>query len=120
MADAKDKKDAKPAASPEAECRQRIEALEKQIADLKQELRILKGKFANRSPDRSNRLKQENHDLKSRLALLQKALFGMAYESYKARGEKEFKEQIETLRMAAVEYFKQAKIDPEIWKNIAS
>ena len=112
---------AAPAApNPEAELNQRIAELQAKVTALKQEVLTLQGKAANRDPKLIAQLKQENAELAKRFELVKKSLFAIIAESYQPRTAEEAKLEYEALRNATVDYCKRAKIDPEIWKSIAS
>lgn len=108
------------AASPEADAAHRVAELQAKVAALQQEVAVLRGRTANRDPKLLGRLKQENEQLLKRFQVLKKTLFAIITESCGPRTADEEKLQYETLRVAAVEYCKKAKLDPEIWKSIAS
>jgi hypothetical protein len=112
--------DTKQVTTPESEANQRITELQARLALLQQELLTMEGRLANRDPKLIERLKKENAEFTTRFQLLKKALFAIIIESYQPRSSDELKLQYETLRKAAVEYCKKTKIDPEIWKSIAS
>jgi hypothetical protein len=80
----------------------------------------LEGRAVNRDPKLIARLKKENEELSKRFTLLKKALFAIIAESYQPRTADEVKLQYEVLRKATIEYCQNAKVDPELWKSIAS
>jgi hypothetical protein len=108
------------ASSPEAQALARVKELRAKVAETQQQVVTLEGKLKNRDPQLIERLKKENEELEKRFVLLKKSLFAIITESYQPRSADELKLQYETLRVAAVEYCKKAKIDPELWKSIAS
>jgi hypothetical protein len=112
---------AKPAGpNPEAEANARITELQAKVGLLQQQILTLEGKAINRDPNLIARLKKENDELSKRFTLLKKALFAIISESYQPRTAEEIKLQYEVLRKATVEYCQNAKVDPELWKSIAS
>lgn len=106
--------------SPEAQALARVKELREKISQAHQQILTLEGKLKNRDPNLIARLKKENDEMGKRFALLKKSLFAIIAESYQPRSADELKLQYEVLRRAAVEYCKKAKIDPELWKSIAS
>jgi predicted nuclease with TOPRIM domain len=117
----KEEKAAAPVASMtlEAEVTARINALQETVKVLEGEIRTLTGRFANRNPALLAPLKKENTELTERLEKLEKCHLGLLLETTKPRQNDEFKTMTEVLRLAAIEYFRKANINPEIWKNIA-
>ena len=109
-----------PKVSPEAEANTRITALQVQVTALKAEIKTIEGKLANKNPLTANALKKENDELRARNLILQKAFHGIITEGFKPRQAEDMKMQYEVLCQAAIEYFKKANVDPEIWKNIVS
>jgi predicted nuclease with TOPRIM domain len=103
----------------EAEVTARINALQETVKVLEGEIRTLTGRFANRNPALLAPLKKENTELTERLEKLEKCHLGLLLETTKPRQNDEFKTMTEVLRLAAIEYFRKANINPEIWKNIA-
>ena len=108
-----------PNASPETQAAARVSELTKQVTQAEQEIRIMHGKFTNRSPARVQELKTENAAAKKRVETLQKALFGLLMEGFEPRQADDFNLKFESLRQATIEFCKQSNIDPEIWKKIA-
>jgi len=98
----------------------RINEVQATANALAQEVRMLEGMLANRDPILCQKLKNENAELQKRFDLLKSVLFAMILESYQPRNADEVKLQYEVLRLAAVDYFKKTKTDPEIWKSIES
>jgi hypothetical protein len=103
-----------------AEINHRINGLQATLQVLNAEVRMLEGKLSNRDPALCQKLKSENAELQKRFDLLKNVLFAMISESYQPRNADEVKLQYEVLRLAAVEYFKNTKTDPELWKSIES
>jgi hypothetical protein len=114
------KQDAKPAGqtTPETEATSRINVLQESIKAVEGEIRTLSGRFANRNPALVEPVKKENEELKKRMDLLQKALFGLLLESTKTKLMEDQKNQLDILKQAAIDYFKKANINPDLWKNI--
>jgi hypothetical protein len=108
------------ALSPEAQALARVKELRAKVITTQQQIATLEGKLKNRDPQLLERIKKENAELEQRFVLLKKSLFAIITESYQPRSADELKLQYEALRLAAVEYCKKAKIDPELWKSIAS
>ncbi|MEK6705850.1 MAG: hypothetical protein AABZ06_08675 [Bdellovibrionota bacterium] len=106
--------------SIEAETTNKIAELEARKEALQQELHIMRGKLLNRNPVSAKKLKRENEDLRARLARLERALFGLILDSAKPRKAEDTLNAANILRQAAVQYFQNIKLDPQIWKNIAS
>jgi hypothetical protein len=129
MADIRGPRNQKPAAAepaqpaaemtPEAAVRGRIEALQKEVDALSNDLRTVQGKLANRDPVLIAQIHRENAELKTRLGGLQKALYALLTEMMTPSQPDDLSLRYEVLRRAAIDYFKKANVDPEIWKNIA-
>jgi hypothetical protein len=93
--------------------------LKERIRGLEADLRGLAGKLGNRAPEQAPDLARGNEELSSRLEGLESSLFLLLTEQFKPRHSDEALQQAEVLRQATLEYCQQAKIDPELWKNIA-
>ena len=106
--------------SNSTEIHARINELQTTVQNLTTEVHMLDGKLSNRNPELYQKLKEENAELQKRFDLLKTVLFAMISESSQPRNADEMKLQYEVLRLAAVDYFKKAKTDPELWKSIAS
>ena len=98
----------------------RVAELQSQLAILEQEVKTLAGRIANRDPVKAKAITAENVTLKARLALLQKLYFTLAQKMSLGSSAEDVSTEYEMLRLAAVDYFKQINLDPELWKNIAS
>lgn len=98
----------------------RIAELQDKLTILKQEVRIIQGRLANRDPAASARLQEENKKLKERVTALEKALYAIITDFQKPRSSEEATLHNDVLRVAAVDHFKKANVDPELWKNIVS
>lgn len=105
--------------SPEAEANARIDAIQETCKTIEGELRTLSGRFKNRDPALIKPLQAENAQISARLALLEKAFLGLLVETTKPRQVEEMKTQLDILKSSAVEYFRKANINPDLWKNIA-
>lgn len=106
--------------TPEAEANQRIADLQTRLKALQQEVISMEGKVLNRDPVKIEALKKENEALGKSFILLKKSVFVIISESHQPRIMDELKLQYEILRRATIEYCTKAKIDPELWKSIAS
>lgn len=116
----KDSKSGKTISTPESEAAARINDLQARLASLKQEIKTIQGRMANRNPQMILATQKENDLLKARIEKLKSALFTLVMDSYKPRSPDEAELNYENLRRASVDYFKKANIAPEIWKNIES
>ncbi len=114
--DAKDPKAAAPAQTPES----RIAVLTEQLKQLQNDIRTLEGRIANRDPKLTQVLEAENRDLLKKLAVLEKTLFAVLVDAELPRTSSEFQQRYKVLQQSAVEFFKHAQIDNELWKNIES
>ena len=82
-------------------------------------LRTMEGRFKNRDPALIKPLQGENTELSTRLALVEKAFLALLLETTRPRGMEEMKNTLDILKSSAVEYFRKANINPDLWKNIA-
>lgn len=96
------------------------EDLRKEIMKVQQETRQFQGQLANRSQALLEKLKLENDGLKARIPRMELALNALIMDSLKPRMAEDEKLQYEALRQAAVEFFKRANVDPQIWKSLVS
>ncbi|OFZ83029.1 MAG: hypothetical protein A2583_13290 [Bdellovibrionales bacterium RIFOXYD1_FULL_53_11] len=104
--------------TPEAEASARIGMLQESVKNLEGELRTIEGRFKNRDPALIAPLQAENKRMQDRIDTLLKSYYFLLMESLMPRQSDEFKAQLEILKNSAIEYFKKANIDQEIWKNI--
>lgn len=105
---------------PEEEVRNRIQELEKAILKITGEIRSLKGKIDNNNPAEIAEIQAQNNMFQGRIESLRKALYVLTMELFSRRQPDDMKQKCEVLRLAAVEYFKNSKVNQEIWKNIES
>lgn len=108
---------AAPAAPPQLNT---LSAIQEYVRNLHIEVRTLEGRIKNNDPAAVKRLNEENQALRDRLAQLEKALSAMITDALAPRSADEAGIQYEALRKAAVDYFTKSKINPDLWKNIAS
>jgi hypothetical protein len=109
-----------PASPPPDDPATRIATLQDSIKALESEIRTLEGKIANRNAAVAERLTLENRELNKRVERLRKCLYGLQLEAGEGRSPAESALAYETLKSAALDYFKIANVDPELWKNLAS
>ena len=100
------------------EISQRIHRLQEDTGVLEGEVRILQGRSNNCDPTVAENLRKENQDLRARSLRLEKALFALYQDIEKPRRPDEAMLQFDMLRLAAIEFFQHAKVDPEIWKSL--
>lgn len=107
-------------AAPEEEARNRIAELEQKIAKVTGEIKTLKGLIDNNNPGEITEIKAQNNLLQGRIDRLEKSVYILLTESFTRRLADDMKQKVEVLRLSAVDYFKNAKINRELWKNIES
>jgi hypothetical protein len=101
------------------ESQARVNLLRAQVVLLEKELHTIQGKLDNRDPVAARKLSKENSELRARVVRLEKALSGLIADGFLAREPADQKLKNDVLQQAAVEFFKKANLDPELWKNIA-
>lgn len=102
------------------EIHERILKLNQEISALRNEVKRLQGLLKNRAPAVLEKAKSENAGLKTRMQLLEKALFGILVDSEKPRVAEEERLQYEVLRQTTLELCQKADINPEVWKSLVS
>jgi hypothetical protein len=112
--------DPKSAAAPAAPTESKITVLTEQLKQLEQSIRTIEGRIRNRDPKLTKALQQENAELLKKLSSLERALFAVLVDADLPRTAPEFQQRHVVLQQNAVEFFKQTKIDNELWKNIES
>ena len=118
-----DKKAAAPAAGgggEAAEISARVTQYQEEITALEKEVKILEGKFNNRNPQVIAAIKADNDVLKARLKNIQTAYFALTMDALLPRTVDDFKTRNEALRLASIAFFEKLKLDPNLWKSIAS
>jgi predicted nuclease with TOPRIM domain len=116
----------KPAAAPlptgnsSAEISARVNAMQEENTALEKEVKILEGKLANRNPAQAKAIKAENDQLRARVKRLEKALFALMLDGMKPRSPEDMQTRNEALRDASVMLYEKLKLDPNLWKSIAS
>lgn len=98
----------------------RLCGMQVQLDELVSEVRTLRGRFGNRDPEKVATIQKENDRMKTRIKKLEKALFALILDSMKGREKDIAKLQYEVLHASTVDFCKRARIDFDIWKNIAS
>ncbi len=98
----------------------KVAALTEQLKQLETETRTIEGRLKNRDPRLTQQLTRENAELQKRLVLLQKTLYAVISDAVKPRTASDFQQKHKVLQQAAIDFFKQAQIDQELWKNIES
>lgn len=109
-----------PTPLPEDAAKTRIEEAQKEIRALKQEIVNMNGKIMNLDPQVAQKLQTKNDELRGRRDALIKALFALHGDAVTGRSPEEEQIRSEVLRLAAVEYFKKANVDPQLWKSLES
>jgi hypothetical protein len=107
-------------AAPEEEARSHIAELELALTKTSGEIKTLKGLIENNNPNDITEIKAKNNSIQGRIDRLEKALFILITEAFTIRTADDMKVKIEVLRLSAIDYFKTAKINKELWKNIES
>lgn len=118
-----DKKAAAPAAGgggEAAEISARVTQYQEEITALEKEVKILEGKFNNRNPQVIAAIKADNDILRARLKNIQTAYFALSMDAFLPRTVEDFKTRNEALRLASIAFFEKLKLDPNLWKSIAS
>ncbi len=104
----------------EASLRAKIEALKTELLTLESEAKILDGRIRNRNMDKAKSFVSENETLEARVKSLSLALWALQCDDLKSRRVEDLELYGEALRKTTLRFFKEAKIDPELWKSIES
>lgn len=98
----------------------RVVELQSQAKLLEQEVKTLRGRIANRDPKKVAALQKDTEALKLKVQTLTKIQTEFLKRSALASSPEEHEVLYQTLKAAAVEYFQQINLDPNLWKSIAS
>ncbi len=104
----------------EESLRGKIEAIKTEIKTLDSEVKILEGRVRNRNSEKSKTFVAQNEALEKRMKRLAAALWALQTDDLKPRRVEDLQLHGEALRKSALRFFKETKINPELWKSIES
>ncbi len=99
---------------------QTMQELKAQMTLLEREVKILKGKLLNRNPKALEAAQREIQEQEKKLEKARTTLFSFISDLLEPKSLAELKTRQEVLTQAAIQYFKEIKMDPELWKEIES
>jgi hypothetical protein len=94
--------------------------LEAELTTLEHEIESMKGKIAGRKEPVAHALRQENKALKSQLVLFTEIAHSLDIDALHPPDEGSARIQLERLKAAVVVYCTKSKIEPGLWKKLAS
>jgi hypothetical protein len=104
----------------EAELKSRIAASESELKALEAYLVSSRGRLAGRKESRLADLRKAHEAARARVEFLSQAACSLAVDALEPRDATEAQMQAERLKHALVAHCRKQKIDPELWKSIAS
>jgi hypothetical protein len=102
------------------EARARVAQLGVELEQLARELARLRARLSRRRPETLEALERQQETERLKLEALSAKALALAFARLEPGDPPQAVIQFERLKLAVVHYCEIAKVDPELWKNIAS